>query len=121
MRATAELPCPADYPARSVFYENIFQGAACSDCKCDDPKGGTCTGSIGLFSDGACGAPLLGPILSIDAQGPKCYDLPQGSALGSKSASEPIFTAGACVAKGGGLKNGALPLRTMVICCLETP
>ena len=117
----AKLQCPADYPDRSVFYDDIFDAAACADCKCDAPKGATCTGSIGLFSDGACGAPLLGPILSIDAQGPKCYDLPQGSALGSKSASQPIFTAGTCVAKGGGLKNGALPFGATVICCLGTP
>ena len=116
-----KLKCPAGYPHRSVFYDDVFEAASCSPCTCQDPTGGTCTGSIGLFSDGACGAPLLGPTLSIDAKGPKCYDLPQGSALGSKSASEPIFTAGACVAKGGGLTNGVLPLGAEVICCLETP
>jgi hypothetical protein len=117
----AKIKCPASYPDRSVFYEDIFDGIACSECKCDDPTGGTCTGSIGLFSDGACGAPLVGPTLSIDAKGPKCYDLPQGSALGSKSASQPIFTAGACAATGGELKNGTLPFVATVICCLSTP
>ncbi|MFS8069613.1 MAG: hypothetical protein ACMG6S_24880, partial [Byssovorax sp.] len=84
------LSCPSSYPDKSVFYHEMVDKRICTPCTCGAPKDSTCTGSIGLFSDATCGAPLA--IVSIDATGPACYDIkPDGSALGSKSASEPKY------------------------------
>ena len=61
---------------------------------------------------------------AIDAIGSQCLDVkPVGSALLSKSASAPVFTAGTCVAKGGAPETQALPDpgTANIICCLGTP
>jgi hypothetical protein len=103
----AEYPCPSTYPIQSVFYAG--PAPICSPCACGAPEGSTCTGSIGLFSDAACGAPLGAPA-SLNAKDPTCVDVPPGSALGSKTASEPSYYASSCEPSGGA------PLGT-VFCC----
>jgi hypothetical protein len=118
----SELPCPAAYPDRSIFYKDFVDGRTCEPCTCGAPEGSTCTASIGLFSDGACGAPLVVPIFSIDATGPACFDInPTGPALGSKSASEPTFTHGTCKASGGKPTGEASGDVATVFCCIGTP
>ncbi|MEO5731448.1 MAG: hypothetical protein ABI134_02245 [Byssovorax sp.] len=111
--------CPPSYPDKSVFYQDFVDNRSCTPCTCGAPEGSTCVGSIGFFSDLSCGAPLLGPPVSIDAVDSKCYDVPLGSALGSKSASEPTYTPGTCPVTGGekGQIDGIKPL---VICCEST-
>jgi hypothetical protein len=112
--------CPATYPEKSVFYSDFVDNRSCSPCSCGAAEGGTCVGSIGLFTDPACGAPLIGPTIAIDAVGPKCLDVPQGSALGSKSASEPTYKPGSCPITGG--EKGQIDANlTWVICCQGTP
>ena len=90
--------CPPSYPEKSVFYFDRIP--KCAPCACDVPTGSTCTGEVELFQDGMCGTPL-GTSVSIDASGPKCIDVPPGSALGSKTASNPSYTAGSCKPSGG--------------------
>ena len=121
----SKVTCPLAYPDRSVFYEGIpLDTRACAPCACGAPQGSTCTGSIGLFSDAACGSPLGLPTFPVDATGPACFDIkPVGPALGSKTASDPIFTPGTCKASGGnptGEVEGDPDIAT-VFCCLETP
>jgi hypothetical protein len=60
--------------------------------------------------------------VKIDALGPKCADIPPGSALGSKSASEPIFTPGQCAPHSDATKTVfASPQTPEVWCCQGTP
>ena len=121
----SKVTCPSAYPGRSVFYEGLIDDTrACKSCACGAPEGSTCTGSIGLFSDAACGSPLGLPTFPVDATGPACFDIkPAGPALGSKAASEPLFTPGTCKASGGKPQNDASgdPEIATVFCCLETP
>ncbi len=113
--------CPAAYPDKRVFYGNSVDTLACSSCSCGLPTGSTCTGSVSIFPDGACGVPLVVSV-SIDATGPLCTDIkPAGSALGSLSASEPIFTPGTCKAVGSELVAGTSPLVSTVVCCQGMP
>ncbi len=104
---SAHLECPSTYPNRSVFY----QGATpqCSPCACGLPES-TCTGSISLFSDGACSVPLL-PALSTNSKDPTCADVKPGSTVRSVSASKPIYKGGSCPQIGG------QPLNGTVFCC----
>jgi hypothetical protein len=102
-----DLPCPSSYPNQSIFYQDLLP--VCTPCTCAAPTGSTCTGSISIFQNGMCGAPLGAPA-SIDATGPTCVDVPPGSALGGKTASAPSYTAGSCKPSGGAPRGA-------VICC----
>ena len=104
----AEVPCPSGYPTKSVFYADPVPD--CSPCTCGVPTGSSCEESISLFQNGACGAPPLQTVKP-NAEGSTCTDLPVGAALGSKTASEPIFHAGSCEA------SSSASLAT-VICCI---
>ena len=105
---SASLDCPSGYPDKSIFYDDPVP--YCSPCACGIPDGGFCTGSISLFQDGACGAQPL-HVVDVDAKGPTCADVPPGSALGSKTASDPSYSGGYCTPSGGA------PSVT-VICCI---
>ena len=119
--APNQVACPPAYPDKRVFYGNSADTLACSPCSCGAPAGSTCTGSVSIFPDSGCGAPLVVSV-SIDATGPLCTDIkPAGSGLGSMSASEPIFTPGACKATGGELAAGSSPLVSTVVCCQGMP
>ncbi|MFS8069879.1 MAG: hypothetical protein ACMG6S_26235 [Byssovorax sp.] len=111
------LACPSNYPVRSVFYDELLDDRTCSPCLCDAPTGSTCTGSISIFDDSACSAPLIST--KIGAAGPLCHDVPAGSALGSKSASEPIYSPGTCAPTGGVQNGSAVPDGATVFCCRE--
>lgn len=112
--------CPPSFPEKNFFYRDFVDNRYCAPCTCGASETSTCVGSVGLFSDAACGAPLIGPTLAIDAVSPKCHDVPAGSALGTKSASEPTYTPGKCPVTGGllGQIDAAL---AWVICCQGTP
>jgi hypothetical protein len=92
------LDCPSSYPNKHVFYSGL--APECAPCACDAPTDSACTGSIELYQDGSCGAPL-GAAVSIDGTGPVCVDVPPGSALGSKSATKAFYNPGSCKASGG--------------------
>jgi hypothetical protein len=53
----------------------------------------------------------------LDALGPKCGDLPLGSALGSKSAISPSYSPGKCTATGGATMSEPSPYEATVFCC----
>lgn len=101
------LHCPATYPIPSVFYTDA--APLCSPCACGAPTGSTCAGTIEIFQNGTCGAPLAPPI-AIDEIGPKCVDVTPGSGLGSKTASVS-YNPGACTPSGGASQG-------RVFCCL---
>jgi hypothetical protein len=99
--------CPPKYPDRNVFYQG--DTPSCSSCACDMPIGSGCSGSIVVSAGSACSPPLL-PAISLNEKDATCTDLPPGSALGSKSASDPQYSPGHCEPSGG------KPLGT-VFCC----
>lgn len=103
-----DLQCPSTYPKRSVFYTG--SAPHCSPCTCGVPIDSTCTGSLSIFEDSACGASMI-PKMPIDAKGPTCTNVPAGAALGSIMASEPSYSAGACQPSGGAAEG-------TVFCCL---
>jgi hypothetical protein len=105
---SASEPCPDVYPEKHIFYDGSVPH--CSPCTCGVPDGSSCTGSISIFQNGTCSAPPL-QVVDINAKGPKCTDLPPGSALGSKAASMPTYSGGSCMPSGGE------PAAT-VICCI---
>ncbi len=104
---TALSKCPAGYPNRNIFYQE--GSISCSPCACDTPVGSSCSGSIVVSPDSACGPPLF-PEISFNGKDTTCADVPPGSALGSKSADAPSYHGGSCTPSGG------TPLAA-VFCC----
>ena len=104
----ADLDCPHGYPVKSIFYDDPVPD--CSPCACGVPTDGSCTGSISLFQNGTCGVQPF-QTASVNAKGPKCSDVPPGSALGSKAASELSYSGGSCTSSGGAPQ-------AHVICCI---
>jgi hypothetical protein len=114
-----DLECDPSYPIRSVIYDKFVDKRMCAPCSCGAPEGGACTGSISVFEDGGCKAPLFAT-LKLDATGAQCVDVPPGSALESKSASEAIYSSGKCAVIGG--TSGKVSfIHIRVICCQGTP
>jgi hypothetical protein len=118
----AHSACPPEYPNRNVFYDFFTDSRSCPACACEAPVGSTCTGSITMFSDSACGVPVNSTV-PLDATGTSCTDIkPAGSALGSKSASTPIFTPGQCAPKLDSTEAQlATPGGAVIWCCQDTP
>lgn len=112
--------CPPGYPERSVFYNSFTDNRSCEACACKAPTGSTCTGSISIFSDPGCGM-SIGGSLQIDALEPQCLDLLPGATLGSKSASEPIFTPGQCAPSDSKPMDNVSLHTAVAWCCQGTP
>ncbi len=99
--------CPPEFPNRNVFYPEPTP--SCTPCACDAPIGSSCFGSMQVSAKSTCSAPLL-PTILLYEEGATCVDLPPGSALGSKSATDPDYSPGKCEPSGG------KPIG-MVFCC----
>ncbi len=103
-----KLDCPYGYPVKTVFYDDPV--ANCSPCACGVPTDGICTGFISLFQNGTCAVDPVQTV-SVNAKGPTCTDVPPGSALGSKAATELSYSGGYCTPIGGAPQ-------AEVICCI---
>lgn len=115
-----DVPCPtpADIPyqERHVFYDTFQDTRACSACACGTPAGSTCSSKLSIYTDGACST--LAYSATVDATGPACHALPAGSPLGSKSATPPTYTPGACPPSGGMPLGAAIAVGPSTYCCL---
>jgi hypothetical protein len=116
-----DVPCATvgPYTERHVFYGDFDDTRACSPCTCGAPSGSACSSTVSLYTDGACSSQVGS--LTVDATGPKCVDVPSGSALGSKSATPPSYTPGACAPGGGAPTGAATPTKAATYCCLPGP
>ncbi|MFT3767532.1 MAG: hypothetical protein QM820_18920 [Minicystis sp.] len=113
-------PALAPYTEKHVFYAGFEDTRACSPCICGDPAGGTCTAELSIHADGACASFPVVAVLA-DASKATCHDVIAGSALGSKKASEPVYTPGACAPSGGEAMGAAAPIKPSTYCCIPPP
>jgi hypothetical protein len=110
--------CPAPYyTVKHVFYGGLTDTRDCTPCACGAPLGSTCTAFVSAFTDGACSSPVVAG--TVDATGSACHDIfPSGQALGSKSATEPVYAPGVCQVSGGEPTGEAVPADPSTYCCL---
>jgi hypothetical protein len=111
-------PCPSNsYSERHVFYTSYQDNRTCSaSCSCSPPVGSVCSAEVSIYVDGACSTTAT-YVETVDSSMPACHDLTPGAALGSKSASVPVYTAGACRPSGG--PTGAVdPTGAFTVCCI---
>jgi hypothetical protein len=115
-----DVDCPSDpanvYTEKHVFYAGIDDTRGCAPCTCGAPAGSVCSASISIYQDNACTSPL--DLATVTSAGPVCHDLPVGSALGSKSASAPTYTPGACLPAGGEPTGAATGDQPGTFCCI---
>jgi hypothetical protein len=109
----------AVYSEPHVVYAGYEDTRGCSPCACGPPAGSTCASTISIYTDGACSAPLVSSMVT--SSGPGCHDGFQlGAALGSKSASPPIYTPGTCQPSGGPT-GSVTPIGPSTLCCIPSP
>jgi hypothetical protein len=110
--------CPDTYPERHVFYKGFTDTRECTPCACSAPVGSTCSALVSVYKDAACS--VLSGAVGIDSSSPACIDLlPSGQALGSKQATEPVYTPGVCQASGGEAIGAAVAEEPSTFCCLQ--
>lgn len=111
------FPCDPDQPytERHVLYEGYADTRSCSACACGEATGSSCTAKVSIFTSPMC-SDLLG-LFPIDAIGPKCFDLPPGTALASKSAGPVLHVPGTCQPSGGDPTGSVELLFPTTFCC----
>lgn len=110
-----DIACPAGFTGGPLVVAHAWQDErACGPCACGEAEGADCEALVSVFKDGTCGA-LLGSFPVAEEEG--CFDLPSGSALGSKSAAFVVDKAGSCAPSGGELMGAVLPVVPVTLCC----
>jgi hypothetical protein len=98
--------CPmTQYANYYVFWNTVTDTRTCSSC----------TSVVSLYSDGACSDEVGSAVAT--SSGPVCSELTGLSPLGSKSATPPVYTPGACQ-PGGGLTGTVMTSGPTTLCCL---
>jgi hypothetical protein len=110
-----ETPCPAAYPQQHFAYSGYDDTRDCTPCGCDTPAGGSCEGTLTLFTDAACATPASDPPIKLSSLTDVCASpsLP----LGSKTVTLSPYEAGTCVA-GGGPSGSVSTTGPSTFCCL---
>jgi hypothetical protein len=109
--------CPSGYPSMHRVADSYDDTRGCSPCACGSPSGSTCATLVSFYEDGACSMPLASD--TVTSAGPMCLDVPPGSALGSKAATSPIYTAGSCTPSGGAPTGTLTPVGFVIACCVD--
>ncbi len=113
--------CPgfSPYSEKHVIYDAFQDTRACGACTCSSPSGSSCSAKVSIYTDGACST--LAYATTVTSSGPDCHDVPAGSPLGSKSATPPTYSPGACTPGGGEPMGAATPTNPSTYCCLPSP
>src|SRR5262249_38668718 len=112
----------APYTEQHLFYGDLQDMRSCTPCACDPPTGSVCTVVVSTYTDDVC-ASAPSYMLTVDSAGPPCHHLASasGGVLGSKSASAPTYTPGACAPSGGVPMGSAVPVDPTTFCCIPSP
>jgi len=108
--------CPEYFTELRTVYRDAEDDRACAECTCAPPTGNLCSVKVTAYSDQACGT-VAGSAFVSSNEGSICFDVPDGTALASKSAKLADTTPGACTPGGGepiGDVHGKDPI---VFCC----
>jgi hypothetical protein len=99
-----DIDCPAGWPTKHHYWDP----AAMCACECGNPTDEGCSVSVSAYSDNAC-QDKVGDVSVSAVDAPMCFDVPAGSALGSKSAMLD-YMPGMCAAT-------LTKLQVQTLCC----
>jgi hypothetical protein len=108
--------CPAAWPKRSIFYQDVKDHRSCSECSCGPVEGATCKRRYSLYTDDAC-ATEFGSWVSEDTDLPQCLWLIDGMAVGSKTLETVEHNLGACQPTGGEVIGDVERKDPFTVCC----
>jgi hypothetical protein len=116
-RAGDELECPPNYPNRHTFYSDLDDQRSCTECACAPPEGSQCSSLVTVFEVPGCPIDQPGGGSVWVNLTPKCQQLSDSAALGSKSATPAYYAPGSCEPLGGEVA-GTLELKgASTFCC----
>jgi hypothetical protein len=110
----SDLACPlGSYTVQHVLAESY----QCTPCTCNKAEGSTCSSYVAVYTDNVCSAELASDTVTEQADPPWCLPLAAGSALGSVSATTPMYTPGKCTPS----VTPAMPtpISPVTLCCLD--
>ncbi|MDC3959638.1 hypothetical protein [Polyangium jinanense] len=113
----ALLSCPKDWSERHDGWIQVEEQRVCSACNCGPPQGGFCEVQAKVYADNACGSERGGLILP-SSEGPKCVDLPIGTALASQTAEVLFSETGTCEPGGGEVIGAPYTGMPVTYCCV---
>jgi hypothetical protein len=112
------VQCPTGYPSRIVYYLGGEDNRGCADCECGLPQGDSCSSSlVSFYADDACFTQV--GAVTATSSGPMCVGIPDGSPLGSKQASAPVYSPGTCQPSGGEPTGSVEPKHPVTFCCQQ--
>jgi hypothetical protein len=117
--AEGDVDCPETWKdaERQVYYEEVADHRACTECGCSPPEGGSCVAEIRVFGDDICTNEVLHSFIDLTS-GPGCdVNLMQGIGLGSKEAAIVVDAPGTCKATGGEPTGDVELGKATTFCC----
>jgi hypothetical protein len=115
-----DVDCPGvPYTEKHLAFAGMDDARSCSPCTCGAPSGDKCTVTLSIYPDDACamGVTLEVPI---DSTGPLCDGVLPGAAVGSESATPPVYEAGSCEPSGGVPGGSVTPSSPTTFCCISS-
>jgi hypothetical protein len=111
-----QYECPAGYPDRRIFYNEVSDSRHCSECACGAPEGGVCSIYLRAYQDAFCTVLAAGSTIQLTAS---CSDLLDNTGLGSKMVlAAPTYEPGTCEPSGGELAGSFELKGPTTFCCL---
>jgi len=104
---TGDVPCPAGFPSRSVYYGSYDDKRACSGCNCSFSA--TCTGTVSGFHLSDCATPTF------SGQSPTSTCVPGDTH--SISATGVTASNAACTPSGSSPSGCVAPATPTTFCC----
>jgi hypothetical protein len=111
------VTCPDGYSNPKVFYLGGADDRGCSPCECGPPRDDSCSSLVSFYTDDAC--TMQAGSVTASSSEPVCVSIPDGSPLGSKQASPPIYTSGMCQPSGGKPTGAVDPKHPVTVCCQQ--
>jgi hypothetical protein len=124
IQQAGDLACPpGQFSQKHLFYGAAVDTRSCTSCTCGAAAGGSCSGTIKVFSDQAansCPASNLIATLNVTSQAGACADLVNNPAVVGRSATLSAVSGGACPPSGGQPTGTAIPdpATATTFCCI---
>ncbi len=109
--------CPAGWTDRHEGWAQVEEQRVCSACACGDPQAGACSVRVRVYANESC-TNEQGVLVLPSTEGPKCVDLPMGTALASKAAEVIFSEPGTCEPSGGEVIGAAYTGAPVTYCCV---
>jgi hypothetical protein len=114
----AGVTCPADYPDMHIFYDDLKDTRACTECTCAEATPSECSAWVSLFQDDTCTPAQLLSTTLIEPGMPVCNNIQIASPeLAGMSAIWAINQPGTCTASGGEPIGEIKPKNPRTFCC----